>query len=310
MKKNSTNILPAEKREGKAKTKGSGRDNILFIVTGLIFLLHGITLLLPFIWMALTSFKSRLNYADSFLGLPKVWRWDNYGDIFHLLRVQQTTLEGTRTYYIYDMLSNSLTLAFVQSFFALLPCVLCSYVAARFNFKGAKVLFAMNLFCMIVPIQGSLANTLTVYKALNIYNNPLLYMILPGGCFGFNWLLLYGQYKAIPMSYSEAVQLDGGGHFTIFFKIILPMILPTLTALYILVFISTWNDYSASLLYLPSFPTIAYGLYIFQYDAAKYKASLPQILAGFTMCSIPSVVLFCSFQKVINRSLMVGGLKE
>ena len=106
------------------------------------------------------------------------------------------------------------------------------------------------------------------------------------------------------------VFIDGGGHLTVFLKIIIPIMMPTLCALYILAFIGSWNDYSASLIYLPSVPTLAYGLYLFQYDSAKYGASLPEVLAGFAICSIPSVVLFCSFQKVITKSLTVGGLKE
>ena len=149
-----------------------------------------------------------------------------------------------------------------------------------------------------------------MYRQLGIYNNFLLYIILPGGPFGFNFLLLYGAFKAIPNSYSEAVFIDGGGHLTVFLKIIIPIMMPTLCALYILAFIGSWNDYSASLIYLPSVPTLAYGLYLFQYDSAKYGASLPEVLAGFAICSIPSVVLFCSFQKVITKSLTVGGLKE
>ena len=163
---------------------------------------------------------------------------------------------------------------------------------------------------MVITIVGSLANTLLIYKNLHIYNNLWAYIIFPGGPFGFNFLLLYGAFKHIPDSYSEAVFLDGGGHFTVFFKVIIPIMMPTFIALYVLSFIGVWNDYSASLVFLPSTPTLAYGLYVFQYDAAKYEATLPEILAGFTICSIPSVILFCSFQKVITKSLMVGGLKE
>ncbi len=299
------NEVTSPKKRMKVK-----ENNVMFILIGLIFLIHGLSLLLPFIWMLLTSFKGLLDYQNTFIGLPDVWKWENYTKIFKLLRIEVIKDGGIYEYYVDDMLLNALILAVIGSFFALLPTVLCSYVVARYKFFGSSALFIINVFVMIVPIQGSLANTLTIYRQLNIYNNPILYMMLPGSAFGFNWLLLYGQFKAIPRSYSEAVYLDGGGHFTVFFKIVFPMIMPTLTALYILSFIGRWNDYSSSLIFLPSFPTLAYGLYVFQYDAAKYGANLPEILAGFTICSIPSVVLFCSFQKVINRSLMVGGLKE
>ncbi len=284
--------------------------NGIFILVGLIFLIHGISLLLPFVWMGVTSVKSRLDFQESFLGLPEVWHWENYTMIFKLLRIEVIKNGAFYEYNVFDMLFNSLTLAVTKPFFGLLSVVLCSYVVAKYDFKIRNLLFNINIFVMVIPIVGSLANTLIIYKQLSIYNNLWTYIIFPGGPFGFNFLLLYGVFKGIPKSYSEAVFLDGGGHFTVFLKIVIPMCMPTLVALYIMSFIGIWNDYSTSLIFLPSVPTLAYGMYVFQYDAAKYGASLPQILAGFMICSIPSVVLFCSFQNVITKSLTIGGLKE
>ena len=294
-----------KRRKNKIKS-----GQLIFIIVGLIFLIHGTSLLLPFIWMLMTSVKGRIDFAESFLGLPEVWHWENYTSIFKLLRIQTIKNGSFYEFNVFDMMTNSLTMAFVNPLNNLFSVTCCSYVVAKYDFKIRKTLFNINIFVMTIPIVGSLANTLIVYKALGIYNNIWMYMLFPGGPFGFNFLLLYGVFKAIPNSYSEAVFIDGGGHLTVFTKIILPTVLPTLSALYVLGFIGNWNDYSASLIYLPSVPTLAYGLYVFQYDAAKYGASLPQILAGFTICSIPSVVLYCLFQPIITKSLAIGGLKE
>lgn len=291
----------------KNKIKGS---QAIFIAIGLVFLVHGISLLLPFIWMIITSFKSRLDMSNSFLGLPSVWKWENYTGIFDLLKVEIIKKGRFYEYDVFDMFANSLVLAIFKTFFEMLPCIMCSYCVARYEFKLRKVLFMTNLFVMTIPLQGSLANTLVVFQQFHIYDNLLLYIILPGGCFGFNFLMFYNAYKGISKTYSEAVFLDGGGHLTVFFVIIVPMMLPMFTAIYILGFIGNWNSYSHSLLFLPSVPTLSYGLYEFQYNAAKYGASLPQILAGFTICSIPSVALYIAFQKPISKSLAIGGLKE
>ena len=293
----------------KKNTKKKKTDKV-FLVIGLLLLLHGLTLLLPFFWMLLTSFKGILEYRDSFLGLPKMLRWENYTRVFELIKV---TVYRNDKRYIVDitgLLGNSFLLATIRSFFGLLPTVLTSYAVAKYDFGLRKTLFNINIFVMTIPIVGSLATTLTVYKQFGIYNNFWAYMIFPHQPFGFNFLLLYGAFKAIPNSYSEAVMIDGGGHFTIFFKIILPTILPTITALYILAFIGNWNDYNSALIYVRNAPTLAYGLYEFQTGTKANVASLPEILAGFTMCSIPSVVLYCSFQPLIGKSLAMGGLKE
>lgn len=304
-----TKNVTANTAEGKQKKKMK-KYNLLFILVGVLFLLHGLSLLLPFVWMLLTSVKGLLDFQNSFLGWPAKFVWENYTKIFKLLRIEDARIDGIYVYNVFDMFQNSLILAVFKPFFGLLSVALCSYVVAKYDFGIRKLLYNINIFVMVIPIVGSLANTLLIYKNLHIYNNLWAYIIFPGGPFGFNFLLLYGAFKHIPDSYSEAVFLDGGGHFTVFFKVIIPIMMPTFIALYVLSFIGVWNDYSASLVFLPSTPTLAYGLYVFQYDAAKYEATLPEILAGFTICSIPSVILFCSFQKVITKSLMVGGLKE
>ncbi|MBQ7643171.1 MAG: carbohydrate ABC transporter permease [Clostridia bacterium] len=284
--------------------------NGLFIVIGLVLLIHGISLLLPFVWMIMTSFKGRLDYQDSFLGFPTVWHTENYTNIYSLLRIEVIKNGRFYNFTVIDMLYNSLLFGLTKPFFGLLSVTLCSYVVAKYDFFIRKLLFNINIFVMVIPIVGSLANTLTIYKNFHIYNNMWALIIFPGGPFGFTFLLLYGMFKAIPTSYSEAVFIDGGGHLTVFIKIILPLMIPTLLAHYILGFIGNWNDYSTSLIFMPSVPTLAYGLYIFQYDSAKYGASLPQILAAFTICSIPSVLLYVIFQPMISKSMMIGGLKE
>jgi ABC-type glycerol-3-phosphate transport system permease component len=286
------------------------KDNLIYVFIGLLFLIQGVSLILPFLWMILTSFKDLIDSYTSFLGLPTTWHPENYVAIFERLNIEVVRNGDVYQYGVFDMMLNSLIIATFGSLFALLPTVLLSYVCAKYNFRFRKLILSINIFVMVIPVVGTLANTLIIYKQFGIYDNLWLYMILPGIPFGFNFLLLLGTFKAVPKSYSEAVFIDGGGHLTIFLKIIIPLVMPTLITLYVLSFIGRWNDYSSSLLYLPSTPTLAYGMYRFQYDASKYGAILPEILAGFAICSIPSVVLFCSFQKFITKSLTVGGIKE
>ena len=293
-----------------AKPKKVKYGNVIFIIIGIILGLHLITLILPFIWMLITSFKGLIDFQKSFLGLPKKWHFENYTEIFSILKIQARGRDGILYSYGVDaMLINSFTMAIFGPAFSLLGMILCSYIVAKYNFNVKNFLFNLNIFVMIIPIIGTLANTLTVYKQLGIYNNMWMYIALPYTPFGFNFLLMYGVWKGIPDSYAEAVTIDGGGHWTIFTKISLPLAMPTIFTLYILGFIGRWNDYNASLVFLPSVPNLAYGLYEFQYNASKYGAILPEILAAFVVCSIPSVVLFACSQKIISKSLMIGGLK-
>ena len=294
----------------KVRNRLTDRKSGLFWATGAVLFVYCVSLLLPFFWMLFTSFKGLLDYMDGFFKLPQKWQFSNYAKIFDLLRIEQISDGEIYEYKIQHMLLNSFILASTIPFMQLVSPALASYVVAKYKFRGRNFLFALNIFVMTIPIVGSLANTLTVYRQLGIYDNILLYILLPGMPFGFNFLLLYGAYKGIPDSFAEAVRIDGGGHLTVFFRIVIPMMIPTFTALYILGFIGGWNDYSAPLLFLPSNPNLAYGMYVFQQDASRYGANLPEILAGFTMTAIPSVLLFVLTQKIVMRSLRIGGLKE
>lgn len=283
--------------------------NTIFIITGIIIAVQAITLLFPFVWMVLTSFKGLLDYSNNFIGLPKKWHFENYTDIFSILKIQAVKNGELYEFNVFDMLINSFKIAIFRPFFSMIGMILCSYVVAKYDFKGKGILLSINIFVMVIPIVGSLANTLTIYRQLGIYNNLWAYIILPGSPFGFDFLLMLGVFKGISPAYSEAATIDGAGHLTVFLRICLPLALPTIFTLYILGFIGAWNDYSSSLIYLPSVPNLSYGLYLFQYDASKYGATLPEILAAFVTCSMPSVILFCCSQKVITKSLMIGGLK-
>ena len=164
---------------------------------------------------------------------------------------------------------------------------------------------------MILPIVGSMPSAMQINKALGVYDNLFLNIITsPVGCFwGTNFLLMYGAFKSIPWDYAEAAQIDGAGRYRIFFDFYLRMALPQAVVLMVLGFMGTWNDYSTYLVWLPSTPNISYGMYLFNLRAGAYRVSLPELMAGFTMVTIPTIILYACTQKIINRKFMVGGLK-
>ena len=94
------------------------------------------------------------------------------------------------------------------------------------------------------------------------------------------------------------------------FRIIVPMVLPTAVAQYLLGFIGAWNDYMTVVTWLPSYPNLAFGMFMFQTEAARYGAGMPHILAGFVIVAIPTSILWVAGQKLITSKIMIGGLKE
>ena len=119
---------------------------------------------------------------------------------------------------------------------------------------------------------------------------------------------MYGFFSNISWSYAEAVFLDGGGHFTAFFKIMLPQAKACILTLCIVAFIGNWNDYMTSLLFLPSYPTVASGLYLITRDAARDN-QVPLSFAALVVSVVPVVVVFACFSDTIMKNFSVGGLK-
>ena len=292
----------------KSKRKG----NLFFIIVGVILMIYIISLIIPFMWMVMSSFKSGIEFSKNPFGLPKKWRFDNYSTIISLIKYDGITLSGVpKTYGLGTMVLNSFILSTGISLFSTLVPAITAYIVSKYNFILKKAIYATAIITMIIPIVGNLPSSLYIRGSLNILNNPILYILTCAQPFGFNFLLFYGMFKGISWNYAESVFIDGGGHFTVMFKIMFPLALPTLATVYILAFIGIWNDYQTVLTYLPKFPNLALGMFVFKEKATiNPKVVKPHILAGLLISAIPSAVLYLASQNLILSKFAIGGLKE
>ena len=270
-----------------------------------------VSLLIPLIWMLYTSFKDGISYYTDTYGLPEVWNFKNYVNVWELLSVKVLTTRGVVVFDIYSMIGTSFFWSTSVSFLNVFVTTMVAYVISKYKFRFGSFLYALGIFVMITPIVGSLPTAMLMRKALGIYNNMLFTIFIsPSRSFsGLHFLLLYAAFKRLSWSYAEAAFIDGANHYSVFFKIMLPMMLPTCTVLFVLNFLAVWNDYMSFLIWLPSYANLAYGIYIFQIDAASYGATMPDILAGFVVVMIPTIALYAVSQKLIMSKFTVGGLK-
>lgn len=121
-------------------------------------------------------------------------------------------------------------------------------------------------------------------------------------------MVIYAFFKNISWEYAEAALIDGAGHFTVFFKIMLPMAVPVVGALALLNGIGAWNAYMDVLLYNPDWPTLASGLYGLSRTLPRL-GNTPAYYAALVIALIPILVLFCIFSDKIMKNFSVGGLK-
>lgn len=287
----------------------SALDKAVKIVVLVILGLFCVSLLFPVVWMIYTSFKDELSYLLNTFSFPKKFYWDNYPVVLKNLSVRVLRADAVIVYGPVEMIGFSFVLAAGVSFMNVLMPTLISYAVSKYRFFGRNFLFNLGIIVMIIPIVGALPSQMVINKALGIYDNIVPYILTCAGCFGFNFVLLYGAWKSLSWSYAEAAFIDGAGHFTVFFRIMIPMQIPMFVTLFVLSFIGSWNDYMTPVVWLPSYPNLAYGMYYFQNEASRLGYGVPTVLAGFVIVSIPTAILFMCSQKIIASEFMIGGLK-
>ena len=280
-------------------------ERITFGVYYVLFTLVAIMFLYPIVSTFFNSLKSDVDLSKNPTGLPtEWWRINNYIKVFSEFRVQITTVEVN----YFGMLWNSLWMTSLRLFVNLSSSVLLAYPIAKFKFPGKNFLYGVVIFVNTIPILGAGAAGYKLLKSLSMLDNPSLIWMSWCGGFDYAFIIFYGTFRGISDSYIESASLDGANNLTIMFKIMLPQAIPSIVALAITQAIPMWNDYSTSMIQLPKYPNLGYGIYKFepgpyvQYDTAVYYSAV-------IISMLPPMILYAANQKFILSSLSVGGLK-
>ena len=280
------------------KIKRSGTDLAFMWIMFALFVLYAISLLFPFVWCLMNSFKGMQEFFYNVNGLPEKWYFDNWKN--------SLTLSIDNNITIPQMYLNSVILTVGCTFFSMFSCSATAYVLTKFDFYGKSAIYTAAIVIMMIPTMGSMAAMYRLYNTIGLINTYTGIFITAMGGFGSGFLLLYGFYKNLSWTYAEAAQIDGAGHFRIYFGIMLPMAVPALTAVGILTGIGFWNDYFTVYMYAPEKANIAYGI---QRISSEAGTDLPQVFAAMMLSVIPVLVVFACFQKTIMQNTAVGGVK-
>lgn len=282
----------------KQHVKKSKSDLILMWVMFVVFAFYAISLLFPFLWCLLNSFKETRDFLMNINGLPAKWTLENWIESFSL------TIDNNIT--IPTMYLNSIFLTLGCTFFSLFSCSATAYVLTKYDFPGKSAMYTAALVIMMIPTMGSMAAMYRLYNQVGLINTYTGVFITAMGGFGSGFLLLYGFYKNLSWAYAEAAQIDGAGPFRIYFTIMLPMAAPALVSVGILQGIGYWNDYFTIYMYAPAKATIAYGI---QRISSEAGIDMPKVFAAMMLSVLPVIVVFACFQKVIMNNTAVGGVK-
>ena len=266
---------------------------------------------IPLIWSFFTSFKGRIDYRLNPIGLPKNWEF-LYDDVLKQFRAPITknniTTEGGAGLGV--MIVNSMWYALGTSFVSTTVSFLVGYVVARFRFKFCNVIYTVVILQMIIPTVGTLPSEIAIAQSLGLYNTIYGMLFMKSYVTGLYFLSFYAALRVIPKDYAEAAYLDGAGNFRVMFNIMLPMASGIFSTILLLNFIAFWNDYQTPLIYMPSFPTLAFGLWNYVNGSFDLETSnTPMQLGGCMLMAVPLITLFCVFQKKLLGNVSLGGLK-
>ena len=284
-------------------TKRTTSQKIVFAIVFVVFLLYAIYLLLPIFFAFNASLKNGTRAFNKDMigwafgsGEPK---FGNYLTAFEKLELQKTDFFG--------MTVNSLVYALGSTFCGIMSSTFLAYAVCKYDFKLKNFLYSLALFVMIIPIYGSLPATYRLLDKLQ-FTNSWFYLLSTAGGFGFNFIVIHSFFEGVSNEYAEAAKIDGAGHFRVFFTIMLPMAIPSITAIAVTAFIGAWNDYMTPLLYFRKLPTLSSGLWSY-YQKIQYLGNEPVYFAGVLISLVPVVVLFLSFQNTVMEKVYAGGLK-
>jgi len=260
----------------------------------LILLILGILTFTPLIVMVFMSGKDQSQWFHQRFSLSLPWHWENY------------TLAWAQ---IAPYMKNSFIVTIVSTAGVLALSCVGGFVFARYSFPGKEILWYAILALLMIPSILTLIPTFILVKQLQLLNT-LWALILPyiAGGDVFAIFVLRAFFASLPEELFEAARIDGAGELAAFWRIGLPLTLPALGTIAILQVLSSWNDYIWPLIVLFDDPvkTLTLGLVAFQ---GKHETDWGPLMAGYTIASIPLVVLFALTTRTFIKGLTSGGLK-
>lgn len=296
----------------KGRSVTENRQNILTAIMLAFLILYAVSLLGVIAWGIMTAFKGPIDFMDNPYKFPQKFV-NNIKTVFQEFRLENTvTADGlsSRTVELPQMYLYSVLYALGSAFAAtVVPCV-TAYACARFPFRFSKVIYTTVIVAMIIPTVGNLPSELQMVVSFGLYNKIYGLWLLKANFLGMYFLVFYGVFKTFPASFTEAAKIDGANNLTIMLKIAFPLVLNVMSTVLLINFINFWNDYQTPLLYMPAYPTVAYGLFQLNMGAVRGKiANVPAKLAASLLVVIPTLILFVAFQGRLLGSLTVGGVK-
>ena len=264
------------------------------IVINIFLIIVSITMLVPFVWMILTSFKtvSESTSVDPFVILPKEFRLDNF-------KVVIKNMDFLKLYL------NTILMIAGRVLCAVLTSTMAGYAFARLDFKYKNFLFSLVLFQMMIPSQIFIIPQYVMVSKMNMLDT-IFALVFPGLVSAFGTFLLRQAYMSLPKELEEAALLDGCNIPQTFLYIMSPLTRSAMIALGIFTALFAYKDLMWPLIVNKSVMPLASALAKMQ---GQYSNNYPQLMAASLLACVPMIIIYVIFQKQFIEGIATSGGK-
>jgi multiple sugar transport system permease protein len=253
--------------------------------------------IIPVTWIVSLSFKNPSSITDGSFW-PKKWTWNNYSGIFK-------TSEFTRA------LVNSIGIALISTFVAVVFASMAAYAVARLRFPGKKILIGVSLLIAMFPAISLVTPLFNIERSLGLFDT-WVGLIVPYVTFGLPLAIytLSAFFREIPWELEKAAKMDGATPLQAFTRVIAPLAAPGMFTTAILVFILCWNDFlfAISLTSTLRARTVPAAIGFFT-GSSQFTSPIGSIAAASVIITIPIIAFVLFFQRRIVAGLTSGAVK-
>lgn len=264
----------------------------------IILILIAISMLYPFFAMLNLSFvQNDAIFSQAGKVFYSGLTLDNYKNVFQEIPLSR---------YFF----NSLVVAVITTIGQVLFASLAGYAFARMKFPFKNAIFLIVLVTMLVPPQVNIIPLFFLMREMHLIDTYQA-LILPGLFGGFGIFMMRQYFLGLPKDLEESAKIDGCNLFQMFFKIALPLALPTVATLALFTFVTTWNSFMWPLIVTNSegMRTLPVGLAIFK-GSFREITLWGELLACSVICTIPVIIVFLLGKRYFINDILQGGVKE
>ena len=271
-------------------------ERINAIIVQVFLILISITMLIPFIWMILTSFKTvtEATQVNPFVIFPKVWRTDAF----------KSVMENMNFILLYK---NTLLMIVFRVLCAVVTATTAGYAFARLNFKGKNFAFSLVLFQMMVPSQIFLIPQYLMISKMNMLDT-MFALVFPGLVTAFGTFLLKQAFMSLPRDLEEAARLDGCNIGQTFLFVMLPLAKSSMVALGIFTSLFAYKDLMWPMIVNKDKNLMVLSSALAQMQG-QYVTKFPELMAASLIACVPMIIIFLIFQKQFIQGIATSGGK-